>query len=447
MSVDVQKLVDGVHDYIGRALSPIVARIKALEERQLQRGEKGDPGESIKGERGADGKDADPAAVAALLKADVEHVVSGIVTAEVARAMLNVPKPKDGERGADGAAGRDGKDGERGADGKSVTAEDVRPFVDAAFSTWALEFERRAHETLQRVVDRMPPPQKGEDGKSLSVEDVRPMVESAVEKAVAAIPKPADGKDADEGAIADDVFERLVGHLPVPKDGRDGKDYDPEVMRAEIQRAVEALPRPKDGEHGKDADPAVIRAEVERAVAAIPKPVDGRDGKDADQAMIHAEIQRAVSAIPRPQDGKSVTVEDVMPMFEGQLAKWQLEFERRASDTLTRAIESMPKPKDGRDGVDGKDGFGFEEIYLEHDGEREAKIVFERGDRRKEFPFKTPALIDRGIYKPENKYLRGDGVTYGGSFFIAQCDYPKTKPGEAGDWRLAVKRGRDGKDG
>lgn len=43
------------------------------------------------------------------------------------------------------------------------------------------------------------------------------------------------------------------------------------------------------------------------------------------------------------------------------------------------------------------------------------------------------------------KYLEGDGVTWGGSFWIAQKD-TATKP-DGGEWRLAVKKGRDGKDG
>ena len=42
-------------------------------------------------------------------------------------------------------------------------------------------------------------------------------------------------------------------------------------------------------------------------------------------------------------------------------------------------------------------------------------------------------------------YQRGDGVTLGGSFFIAQAD-TTAKPGKSDEWRLAVKRGADGRD-
>lgn len=62
--------------------------------------------------------------------------------------------------------------------------------------------------------------------------------------------------------------------------------------------------------------------------------------------------------------------------------------------------------------------------------------------------YKSSSVIDRGIWKDGMSYRQGDGVTYGGSFWIAQKDEPEGKPDSGnGAWRLAVKRGRDGKDG
>jgi integrin beta 3 len=59
----------------------------------------------------------------------------------------------------------------------------------------------------------------------------------------------------------------------------------------------------------------------------------------------------------------------------------------------------------------------------------------------------TGLPIDRGVWK-EGPYSRGDGVTLGGEFWIARRD-TKLRPiyGPNSDWRLAVKKGRDGKDG
>lgn len=103
--------------------------------------------------------------------------------------------------------------------------------------------------------------------------------------------------------------------------------------------------------------------------------------------------------------------------------------------------------KDGAPGQDGKDGLGFDDINVEFDGERSFKLIFTRGELRKEFgAFKLPVVVDRGVWK-DGAFERGDGVTWGGSFWIAQKN-TETKPDTPGsDWRLAVKRGRDGKDG
>ena len=58
---------------------------------------------------------------------------------------------------------------------------------------------------------------------------------------------------------------------------------------------------------------------------------------------------------------------------------------------------------------------------------------------------KTAVVLDAGVWKEGAAYNRGDGVTLGGSFFIAQTD-TSAKPGKSDDWRLAVKRGNDGRD-
>ena len=56
--------------------------------------------------------------------------------------------------------------------------------------------------------------------------------------------------------------------------------------------------------------------------------------------------------------------------------------------------------------------------------------------------FKFPTLIDKGPHKTGERYEKGDGVTYGGSYWIAQKE-TKSKPGTDADWRMAVKKGRD----
>jgi hypothetical protein len=58
---------------------------------------------------------------------------------------------------------------------------------------------------------------------------------------------------------------------------------------------------------------------------------------------------------------------------------------------------------------------------------------------------KTAIVLDAGVWREGKNYAAGDGVTLGGSFFIAQSD-TTAKPGKSDEWRLAVKRGTDGRD-
>jgi integrin beta 3 len=118
-------------------------------------------------------------------------------------------------------------------------------------------------------------------------------------------------------------------------------------------------------------------------------------------------------------------------------------------ETIQRAIDRIPLPRDGRDGIDGKDGrdaLELDEFDIEHDGAGLVTFRLVRGELRKEYTIQLPMLTDCGVYKPESAYLRGNGVSFGGSFWIAQKDDPG-KPGEGEGWRLAVKKGRDGRDG
>lgn len=89
--------------------------------------------------------------------------------------------------------------------------------------------------------------------------------------------------------------------------------------------------------------------------------------------------------------------------------------------------------------------FGIDDIDIEYDGERTLSVVIVKRGREKCKSFTMPALLDRGVYREATAYQRGDCVTWGGSMWIAQKD-TDAKPGEGDGWRLAVKRGRDGKD-
>jgi hypothetical protein len=266
----------------------------------------------------------------------------------------------------------------------------------------------------------------------------------------------------------------------------DGKAYGDgivELVKGYVEREIAPL-KAENGElKGRIAelearsvpDDAAILQLVQEEVAKIPAP---ESGKDADPELVASlvaeEVQRAVAAIPAPQDGKSVGVEDVAPLIAEEVAK---------------AVAEIPVPKDGADGKDGSDGRGVKELLIDregqlvatmddgemktlgpvvgrdgkpgengHDGfslddfdcqpvdERTIKLMFTRGEVMHSFELEFPVIIDRGVYKEGESYVRGDAVTWGGSLWIAQAETKAKPDGPDSGWRLAVKKGRDGKD-
>lgn len=103
--------------------------------------------------------------------------------------------------------------------------------------------------------------------------------------------------------------------------------------------------------------------------------------------------------------------------------------------------------KDGAHGRDGIDGFNLSDFDAQlADDCRTVLLSFGDGERAVHKLLKFPVVIDRGVFS-DSDYAKGDGVTFGGSFWIAQKDTPEGKPGTSSDWRLSIKKGRDGKPG
>jgi integrin beta 3 len=107
--------------------------------------------------------------------------------------------------------------------------------------------------------------------------------------------------------------------------------------------------------------------------------------------------------------------------------------------------------KDGKDGEPGPPGLGFEDLdaKLGPDG-RTLVLSLTRGDLTQSFELPLPTLVYRGVFseKRAGGYEAGDVVTWGGSAYVCTeptKEKPETREGDAA-WKLAVKRGRDGKD-
>jgi len=103
-----------------------------------------------------------------------------------------------------------------------------------------------------------------------------------------------------------------------------------------------------------------------------------------------------------------------------------------------RALARLPGPA----GKDGKDGVSARDITVECSEDGVFLCIMRENIKERT---RLPIPMDRGVYRSDKSYCAGDGVTWGGSFWIAQKETSE-KPGENGSWRLAVKKGRDGKD-
>jgi hypothetical protein len=234
-------------------------------------------------------------------------------------------------------------------------------------------------------------------------------------------------------------------------------------------------------------DDVFILELVQNEIAKIPPPENGKDADPEQVASLVAEqVKEAVAALPAPQDGKSIGVEDVAPLIVEEVAKIapdMAEIREAIAAEVSKAVAEIPIPKDGKDaagivealkdsgelvltlqdgrlvrtgirdgekGKDGRDGFGFDDMdvaVLEDD--RTIELSFRRGDEEKVFTLKWPTTLDRGVFNVDQEYEAGDGVTWGGQFYIANEPSKGMKPDQAKDgkpWRLAVRKGRDGKD-
>jgi hypothetical protein len=300
---------------------------------------------------------------------------------------------------------------------------------------------------VQEEVAKIPPAPAGRDVDPKTVA-------SLVAAEVAKLPPAEPGKDADPDVLKQ-MIDEAVAALPAPVPG---KDADPALIAELVERAVAALPPAKDGEPGPAGDSVtvdqlapLVAEEVAKAVAGLPVPPAGKDADPELVArMVAAAVTEAVAALPAPRDGKDgrdgVGVAGAFIDRSGELT---VTLSDGAMKSLGLIVGKDGQPgeagKDGEPGRDGADGLGFEDMSIEHDGERGFVLRFERGQIKKEFPFTIPSVIDRGVWR-EGQYQKGDGATWAGSFFIAQRD-TTDKPETSDAWRLSVKRGRDGKDG
>lgn len=202
----------------------------------------------------------------------------------------------------------------------------------------------------------------------------------------------------------------------------------------------------------------IVSAVKEVLPSLIPEPVKGDPGDSVTIDDVRPLIEELIKAMP-----KAATTEDVAEMVklgigyhltpavegmeqkaEASFSKWALEFERRANDHVAKFLESIPKPRDGHDGL------GIQDFRVEVNQEqKQFTFAWSRdGVAEKSASFFVPWMRHVGVWKQNAKYLEGDCVVRSGCSWIAKKNDPAGEPsdGKSGDWALIVKRGNDGRD-
>lgn len=196
----------------------------------------------------------------------------------------------------------------------------------------------------------------------------------------------------------------------------------------------------KDGADGRDADPVSdeqVAAAVERYLAANPPPA-GKDGRDGVDGKDGEPGEKGADGVDGRDGADGVGLAGAMIDRDGEL-----------NVTLTNGEVRKLGPVVGKDGTNGERGAaGFSLTDFDTDWRPEDKVLvlrWDAGETSYSHELFVPYVRDMGVWGEGKSYLKGDGVTWAGSFWIAQDD-TADRPEAGKSWRLAVKRGRDGKD-
>jgi hypothetical protein len=304
-----------------------------------------------------------------------------------------LPPPKDGLPGASAfqIACLGGFQGSEGEWLESLRGKDGDP---GKHGMPRAEIEAIAAEAVKSAAGLLPLPK---DGSSVTLDDLRPVVASEVAAAVALIPAPKDGKSFDEPTL---------------------KQWISSLLSAEVA----SLPKPKDGDSvHPDTVALMVTREVAKALAELPRPKDGDPGRDATQYEPLLSIEDAKS-YPRGtfaahRGGMIRSFRQTDPVGDAGLfaAGWAVMLNGIASESEETA----------------------------NDGRTDKRVTHYTDGTVLERVISRSVVIDRGVYREGTAYAKGDGVSWGGSFWIAQRDTEAKPDAKDGSWRLSVKKGQD----
>lgn len=238
----------------------------------------------------------------------------------------------------------------------------------------------------------------------------------------------------DPAPIIGEAVARAVAALPAPEAPAVDLQRISGIVDESVAKAVAAIPP---AEPGKDVDPSVVASLVDdavtRAVSALPAPAAGRDADMGEVAsLVRSVVAKAVDEVPVLKGDDGAGIGDLLIDRSGDLVA-------TFTDGRTKNLGQIV-------GKDGLDGLSADDVSCElaEDG-RTVAFKLLRGNVERSFSLAFPVVLDRGVYQ-ERAYDQGDAVTWAGSLWIAQRSTSAKPDSPESGWRLAVKRGRDGKD-
>jgi len=229
------------------------------------------------------------------------------------------------------------------------------------------------------------------------------------------------GQDGSPGAPGTPGEKGDPGDVGSPGiNGKDGLDGAPGLPGGKGDPGEKGDPgiNGKDGAPGADGKPGINGEKGDPGL-------NGADGRDALEITIQASIephksyQRGTYATHRGGLWRSLRKTDPLSTKSAEEAGWAIV-------------------------VDGVDSVKF----LQTDDRNFDLITNRSSGAVEKLAVRFDVPLYRQVYKGGDRYEKSDMVTYAGSVWMALADDPNGPPDMVPtDWRLIVKRGRDGKDG
>lgn len=227
------------------------------------------------------------------------------------------------------------------------------------------------------------------------------------------------------------------------KDGKDGKDGAPAISVKSVKYDGEEFTFEMTDGTKQIVSYVMPKPESPMLPEAPREPVDVKEAlKDSEGNLVLVLSDGSIKNIGRVdgRDGRGIS-----------------QIQRVGNNLIFTVGDDDRYSVEIRDGEDGRDGFGFDDMSadLSSDG-RTVNVSFTRGEEVKTFPIRFPVPLYRGVFDSERAYEEGDMVTHLGATYYANENIVGEVPGKKkGAWSVMAaagksvrgERGIPGKDG